>query len=143
MLADPLRRLPAPVVLLGDQFTRFIIVGATNTAVTFAAYALLLDIGLHYLDALLPAFALGALNGYTLNRVWTFRAGAFQRAALARYVGAQLCGLGLNALLLVALIEAFGAHRLLAQILATPIVSCVTFAANRYWVFAPRALRRR
>lgn len=137
-LADHLRRLPAPASVLGGQFARFIAVGATNTAITFASYALLLEAGLHYLGALAPAFVLGALNGYTLNRTWTFRAGAFQSAALARYFTAQLFGLGLNAVLLVLFIELLGAHRLLAQLLAMPIVSGVTFAANRRWVFAGR-----
>jgi putative flippase GtrA len=135
---DQLRRLPVPALVIGGQLARFAAVGVTNTAITLATYAALIDAGLHYLEAIVPAFLLGALNGYTLNRAWTFRAGAFAPAGLARYVAAQLCGLGLNGLLLVALIELFGTHRLLAQVLAMPLVSGATFALNRWWVFAPR-----
>ena len=133
-------RRPAHAVRqLGGQFARFVAVGASNTALTLASYALLLAAGLHYLGALVPAFLLGALNGYTLNRAWTFRAGAFQRAALARYVTTQLAALGLNALWLIAFVEIDGMSRLLAQVLAMPIVSCLTFVANRRWVFAGRS----
>jgi putative flippase GtrA len=134
--ADRLRRARPSLLALGAQFVRFSAVGATNTLVTFGTYALLLAAGLPYLGALVPAFALGALNGYTLNRAWTFRAGAFQRSALARYVAAQLSGLGLNALLLVLCVEELHTHRLIGELVAIPIVSLVTFAASRYWVFA-------
>lgn len=119
---------------------RFVVVGASNTALTLGCYALLLDFGLHYLEAIVPTFALGALNGYTLNRAWTFRAGPFQRAALARYVATQLGALGANALALVVFVEVLATPRLAAQLLASPIVSCLAFAVNRGWVFAtPRA----
>jgi len=139
LLAHRRRRVPAPVLQVGDQFARFAAVGAMNTAITLATYAALIDAGLHYLGAIVPAFALGALNGYTLNRAWTFGAGSFEAAALARYAATQLGGLALNALLLVTFIEVLGAHRLLAQVLAMPLVSGATFAGSRWWVFAPRA----
>jgi putative flippase GtrA len=126
---------------VGGQLARFVVVGATNTAITLGSYALLLDAGLHYLAALVPAFALGALNGYTLNRGWTFRAGAFQRAGLARYVATQVAALGANALALIVFVDAVGMARMPAQLLATPIVSGLAFAANRRWVFAARAER--
>jgi putative flippase GtrA len=135
---DQLRRLPVPALVIGGQLARFAAVGVTNTAITLVTYAALIDAGLHYLQAIVPAFLLGALNGYTLNRAWTFRAGAFAPTGLARYVATQLCGLGLNGLLLVALVELLGAHRLLAQVVAMPLVSCATFALSRWWVFAPR-----
>jgi putative flippase GtrA len=128
--------LPRP---LGGQFARFVAVGASNTALTLASYALLLALGLHYLGALVPSFLLGTLNGYTLNRAWTFHAGSFQRAALARYMTTQLAALGLNALMLVTFVEFVGMSRLLAQVLAMPIVSCLTFVVSRRWVFAGRS----
>jgi putative flippase GtrA len=115
---------------------RFLAVGASNTLLTLSAYALLLAAGLPYLAALAPAYALGALNGYTLNRTWTFRAGAFRRAALARYGLLQAAGLGLNAALLAVLVRGLGADELLGQGLVLPLVTGLLFVANRRWVFA-------
>jgi putative flippase GtrA len=114
---------------------RFLVVGASNTLLTLAVYALLLAAGLPYLAALAPAYGLGALNGYTLNRAWTFRAGAFRGVALARYVLVQAAGLALNAALLAVLVRDLGADELLGQALVLPVVTGVLFVVNRQWVF--------
>ncbi|MDQ3677723.1 MAG: GtrA family protein [Actinomycetota bacterium] len=115
---------------------RFLAVGAGNTLLTLAVYALLLAAGLPYLAALAPAYALGALNGYTLNRAWTFRAGSFRGAGLARYVLVQGAGLGLNAALLAVLVGDLGADELLGQVFALPVVTGLVFLATRSWVFS-------
>jgi hypothetical protein len=53
------------------QFGRFALVGVSNTVVSFVAYAILIRIGVFYGAAGALAFALGAANGYILNRRWT------------------------------------------------------------------------
>jgi putative flippase GtrA len=121
------------------QFAKFAVVGLTNTGVSFAFYAPLVLLGVHYLSASVLAFGLGTLNSYTLNRTWTFRAGAFSTGGLARYLCVQGAALGLNAALLVLLVEALHVDRLVAQAVALPIVSASTFTATRAWVF-PRGL---
>ena len=46
----------------------------SNTVLSFVAYAILIRIGVFYGAAGGLAFALGAANGYILNRRWTFAA---------------------------------------------------------------------
>lgn len=124
---------------LHGQLARYLVVGASNTAITLIVYWLALRAGAQYLVAFPPAFALGAINGYTLNRLWTFRGvAAFGGGDLARYVTVQLTGMGLNALLLVALVEGLGAEHLAAQAVALCLVSLATFVASRWWVFRER-----
>jgi putative flippase GtrA len=119
---------------------RFLVVGASNTLLTLAIYALLLGAGLPFVAALAPAYAAGALNGYTLNRMWTFRAGSFRGDALARYVLVQAAGLALNAALLALLVHDAGVDELLGQVLVLPVVSGMLFVVNRHWVFGQRRL---
>jgi putative flippase GtrA len=125
--------LPHPVF---GQLVRFAIVGVLNTAISLVVYKLAVDVGVPYPAASVGAFVVGALNSYTLNRIWTFRAGAFSRSGLARYVVVQLIGLGVNELVLVALVEGASVQHLAAQAVALVVASSVMFVLNRYWAFA-------
>jgi putative flippase GtrA len=117
------------------QFVRYGVVGASNTLLTLFVYTRLLGMGLHYLEAFAPAFAAGALNGYTLNRIWTFDGACARRADVARYVSVQLAGLGMNAVALIVLIEVVGFDRVAGQVIGGGGVSVLTFVLNRQWVF--------
>src|SRR4051812_44689346 len=88
---------------LAHQLVKFAIVGLANTAIGLGVFALALAAGVWYPAASALAFAAGAVNGYTLNRVWTFRAGAFHAAGFARYVAIQGVALAMNVVLVVAL----------------------------------------
>jgi putative flippase GtrA len=71
MSATAVRRPRLPPVVL--QLVRFGLVGSTNTALTLATYAVL--VALHAPVALAggAGWAVGAVNGFVLNRAWTFR----------------------------------------------------------------------
>jgi putative flippase GtrA len=119
------------------QFWRFAAVGATNTAVTFASYAVALEAGAPYLVAGGVAFALGALNGFALNRTWTFVHSGRLAPAGARYLVVQLIGLGADLALLKLGVRELRLAHLPAQIAATPPVTLLTFVLSRTWTFRP------
>jgi putative flippase GtrA len=119
------------------QFVKFCAVGFTNTVLSFAVFAIAVRAGAPYLAASCGAFALGALNGYTLNRIWTFRSGPFTRSGLTRYGLVQGLGLAANAAVLAALVEVLGMASIPAQAIVLPAISVSTFALNRRWTFAP------
>ena len=124
---------------LVPQFARFALIGASNTALSWLAYAALLGMGVEAVLAAAAAFALGALNGYVWNSRWTFRATG-RRFALVRYVAVQLGGMAATSALVWAL--AAPAGRYSAYAVATVTVTLATFTANRYWTFArPAACR--
>ncbi len=133
----PLRSRPpaSAAILVGAQFARFVTVGASNTALSFAAYTVLLLAGLPYLLAGALGFAAGAVNGYVLNRRWTFRAADSTRAR-ARYLAVQICGLGATTGLLRVFVEGAGVGRIGAYLVTVPIVTVAMFVANRAWTFA-------
>jgi putative flippase GtrA len=113
---------------------RYITVGASNTLVTLLAYAALSGFGLAAPAAGALAFVAGGVNGYFLNRSWTF-AGARRGLAVAgRYATVQGLGAGLDALGLAAL----ALPRLAGEALVLPAVTLLTFVLSRRWVFARR-----
>lgn len=115
-------------------FARYVTVGASNTLVTLLAFATLTGLGIAPPPAGALAFVAGGVNGYFLNRSWTF-AGARRGLAVAgRYATVQGLGAGLDALGLAAL----ALPRLAGEALILPCVTLVTFALSRRWVFARR-----
>jgi putative flippase GtrA len=126
----------APLAALASQAGRFALVGATNTALTLGAYSLLVLAGLPGPLAAALGWALGAANGYRLNRGWTFRSALRGLTPAARYVAVQALGAGLSA---VGVALAHGdAHlpHLEGEIAILPAVTLLTFALCRGWVFA-------
>src|ERR1700691_1156929 len=88
------RILRMPLLL---QFVKFGIVGVSNTLIAFALYTLLLKVfGVWYVAASGIGFAVGAVNGFLLNRRWTFREHVGDALTPVRWAIVQTCGLGLN-----------------------------------------------
>jgi putative flippase GtrA len=96
-------------------------------------------LGVEYLIAGALGWVLGALNGYTWNRIWTFDRAEHRMSLLLRYSAVAAFGSGLNSGLLALLISVFAVDELPAELLALPIVVLTTFLVNRYWVFRPPA----
>ena len=127
------RRLGAPLLV---QLVKFGIVGISNTLLTFAVYTLLLKVfGVWYLAASAIGFGVGAVNGFLLNRRWTFRGHVGDALTPVRWTIVQGCGLGINEGLLYLFVHDAGIEKLLAQGFATAVVTITTFTANRAWTF--------
>jgi len=101
----------------------------------------LLAISTPYVLAAFLGFAVGALNGYILNRRWTFAAPDTTRSRVL-YLCVQLVGAGLTSLLVFVLVHEGGLGRVWAYLVAIPPVTLCMFAANRLWTFAEPTDRR-
>ncbi len=118
------------------QFVKFGVVGVSNTLLAFAVYTLLVKgLDVWYLAASAIGFAFGAVNGYLLNRRWTFREHAGDALTPVRWFVVQGCGLLANLGLVYLAVDGLGLDELLGQALATAIVVVGTFFANRAWTF--------
>jgi putative flippase GtrA len=121
------------------QFVKFGIVGVSNTVLAFAIYTVLLKVfGVWYLAASAIGFVLGAVNGFLLNRRWTFAGHVGDSLTPVRWGVVQGCGLALNEGLLYLFVDGASVEKLLGQVFATGIVTVVTFLANRAWTFRVR-----
>jgi putative flippase GtrA len=126
----------AAAAALAAQACRFGLVGATNTVLTLGAYALLVLAGVPGPLACALGWALGAANGYRLNRAWTFRSTLRGVTPAARYVAVQALGAGLNALGIWLVVGHGDLPRFEGEIAILPAVTLLTFALCRGWVFA-------
>jgi putative flippase GtrA len=132
-LPGPLARLSAPMLV---QFVKFGIVGVSNTLLAFAIYTVLLKVfGVWYLGASAIGFVVGAVNGFLLNRRWTFAGHVGDSLTPVRWGVVQGCGLALNEGLLYLFVDGAGIEKLLGQAFATAIVTVITFLVNRAWTF--------
>src|SRR4051794_26343461 len=96
------------------QMVRFGVVGCTNTALSWGAYALLVAAGMDVLLASGGAWSLGAGHSYALHRRWTFRSRGRYAPELVRFVAVQCAGLALDLVLLAALTRDAGVYELVA-----------------------------
>ena len=123
------------------QFARFLVVGVGNTLISFVVYRLLIAVDVWYVVAAPIAFAVGALNGYVLNRRWTFSARDTTRARVL-YVTVAAAGALSTSLLVLLLVEGIDIGRVWAYVVAIPPVTLSTFIANRIWTFSASADER-
>ncbi len=129
-----------PRALVLVQFVKFGIVGVSNTLLTLAVYTLLLKVlGVWYLAASAIGFVVGAVNGFLLNRRWTFRGHVGDALTPVRWGVVQTCGLGVNEGLLFVFVHDARLDKLIAQVCATALVTVSTFFANRAWTFRVHA----
>jgi putative flippase GtrA len=112
---------------------RYAAVGAGNTALSFAVFTALVFAGLAAVPASALAFLAGAAHGYVVNRAWTFAASDGLRPRVS-YLGVQSVAVALTLGLVAGWVEA-GAPKLLAEALALPPVTVLTFVCNRRWAF--------
>jgi putative flippase GtrA len=127
------RRLEVATVA---QFVKFGIVGVSNTVLSFAVYALLLKVfGVWYVAASGIGFAVGAVNGFLLNRRWTFKEHVGDALTPVRWAVVQSCGLAMNLGLVYVFVSDVGLDKLIGQACATAIVTVLAFFANRAWTF--------
>jgi len=125
-----------PRAHVGVQFVKFGIVGVSNTLLTLAVYTVLLRVlGVWYLAASAIGFIVGAVNGFLLNRRWTFREHVGDALTPVRWGVVQTCGLGVNEGLLYVFVHDARLDKLIAQVCATAVVTVTTFFANRAWTF--------
>jgi putative flippase GtrA len=129
----PTHRLPPPLFW---QLVRYGLVGVTNTALTLAAYAAVIGVRLPVALAAVTGWTVGAVNGYRLNRAWTFRSALTGAGPAARYVVVAALGAGLNAIGATFAVGHEHLPRLAGEVAILPAVTIVTFVLCRRWVFA-------
>lgn len=120
----------------GDRLWRYLLVGATGTAVNFAVLKAVWPV-LHPTPSLADAVAseVAILTNYFLNTKFTFRSRPRWRTLL-QYNLVLAGGSVLQVGVFTALVD-LGVYYLLANLLAIPFNTVVGFALSQWWVFRP------
>jgi putative flippase GtrA len=111
------------------QFLRFVVSGASNTLLSYAAFVALVSF-VHYLVAYTIAYALGIVLSYVLNSRWVFRAAGSWRTILAFplvYVLQYVC----SAALLFVLVHEIGLRSEIAALIVVASSVLLTYALMR------------
>lgn len=120
------------------QLLKFGIVGGSGYLINLAVFALLSgSLGLHHVAAAIGAFCVAVTSNFLWNRYWTFGPGdssaGFQAA---RFFAVSIAALGLNLIVLEALVAGGTVGTLAAQAIAVAVAMPFNFLGNKLWTFA-------
>ncbi len=120
------------------QLLKFGIVGGSGYLINLAVFAVLAgSFGVHYALAAIGAFCVAVTNNFLWNRHWTFGAGDGSAGFQApRFFAVSLAALGLNLVVLEALVASGGVGDLTAQAIAVAVAMPFNFLGNKLWTFA-------
>jgi putative flippase GtrA len=118
------------------RLLRFAAVGVLNTLLTLASFTLLTHAGCPAPIASAAGFAVGATNGYVLNRRWTFAGARGGAVTLSRYVAVQGLGAALSAGGLALVMSGLAVGHMQAEVLVLPLVTLTTYLLSSRIVFA-------
>lgn len=119
------------------RMTKFALVGALNTGVDFAVFALLaLAAGVPVLWAQAVSYGAGVVNSYLLNRHWTFRVTRRPHPGeWLRFGANQAAAFAAATAVLLLLAEGAGWTPLWAKAVSIAASLAVGYAGSRFWVF--------
>jgi len=120
------------------QLLKFGIVGGSGYLINLAVFAVLAgSLDVHHIAAAIGAFCVAVTSNFLWNRYWTFGPGdgsaSFQAA---RFFAVSLAALGLNLIVLEALVAGGGIGELTAQAVAVAVAMPFNFLGNKLWTFA-------
>jgi len=119
-----------------QQLIRFCVVGASGYLVNLVVFSVMVhELDLHYVVAAIGAFCVAWTSNFVFNKFWTFQQhglSAVQQGA--RYLAVSLVALGINLIILEALVRT-GLPEVPSQAIAIAAVMPVNFLLNRRWSF--------
>jgi dolichol-phosphate mannosyltransferase len=120
------------------QLLKFGIVGGSGYLINLAVFAVLSgSLGVHHAIAAIGAFCVAVTSNFLWNRYWTFGPGdgsaGFQAA---RFFAVSVAALGLNLVVLEALVSGGTVGELTAQAIAVAVAMPFNFLGNKLWTFA-------
>ena len=119
-----------------SEFGKFIIIGILNTVINYGVFILLLfGLNLVYFIAGAMGFLSGAVSGYFLNRLWTFKSNVPIVTGFLKYIIIQIFCLGAHIITQIGVTEILGVHEVFSQMGGIAITTFMNFFISRAIVF--------
>ena len=122
-----------------NQFIKFGIVGASNTAISYVTYAVLVFLGLNYILSNVISFIVSVLNSFYWNNKYVFKETKESRSALKTlaktFLAYGFTGLILSNILLVVWIDVLHISKYIAPIINLVVTIPFNFLLNKLWAF--------
>lgn len=118
----------------GKRFLRFAAVGAVNTGISFALYAVLVWRDVHYMLSGTIAYIVGIAVSYLLSTKFVFQR---KRTAdnLMKFVSVYLSALLINLGLLYLAVDIIGISKIVGQLAVTGTVLFYNYFLQKIWAF--------
>jgi putative flippase GtrA len=122
------------------QFTKFGIVGLSNTIIAYIIYSLLVYFGLYYIAASIIAFIISVLNSFFWNNKYVFKKHNNQKRNMVHslvktYLSYACTGLLLQNILLFVFIDILHISKYIAPLLGLTVTVPLNFVLNKLWAF--------
>ena len=125
--------------LFDAKFLKFVLVGLSNTLISYAIFALALralpDIVWQALLSQVLSYSGGTLWSYYWNRRWSFRSRESIASEMPRFVAVQVLCLTLSAFLVGLAVDVLGFPATLSWIAVMGGIVVINFLLLRLWVF--------
>lgn len=132
-------------------FIKFCVVGTLNTLIDVGILQILLWVTnidvqtspLLFLFVLI-AFLCAVVNGFVLNKLWTFRMRARKNTTrqFIKFLITNLIGLGLTMLLMYLFVQMLHIGPIISKLMTSALVLVWNFLATKHWTFKERKLDR-
>ena len=119
---------------------KFLVVGGSNTLLTFLLYVFLIHSNWNFKIALLVSYAAGISLGFLFNLLWTFKVGpstenSEKYSKFGKYIIVYIVVFLLNLAILNWLVSNRLLDAIWGQVVAVGIATLISFLLQNSWVF--------
>jgi putative flippase GtrA len=84
----------------------------------------------------ITSYAVGMLNSYSLNKIWTFHDDDSRLISqLSKFILSNTVSLGINVFIMFILVDIFKLESMFSQIIATGFSTISNYVGSKYFVF--------
>lgn len=118
------------------EIIKFSMVGALNTGIDMAVFAVLVTFGVPIIPAQFVSYGCGIANSYMLNKYWTFHQKEKQTIKQPiKFICVNLVTLAVTSFILNGLHTDLNQSLIISKVTATVFGIFINFIGSRYWVF--------